>query len=122
MRVSGQVCANVGLRVTVGPFVFEGGLVAALSDVGYRPWPSLSTTPSAAECPNCLRLIYQSGNIFEGAWVEDQKHGSGKCYYLSTGKVYVGEWSSDVPKCGEYQDIVQEGEHDEEKQGGKSKE
>lgn len=52
-------------------------------------------------------MWYANGNIFEGFWQGDQKEGSGLFYYLSTDKIYEGEWSEDQPRCGEYREPKQ---------------
>ncbi|CAM9356873.1 unnamed protein product [Scytosiphon promiscuus] len=50
-----------------------------------------------------LRL--PGGDIFEGHWLLDKKEGPGRFLYMSTRKVYDGEWVGGTPKCGEYQDM-----------------
>ncbi len=50
-------------------------------------------------------LICENGNRYEGHWLHDKKEGPGRFYYRSTGKLYVGEWAEDVPRCGTYTDL-----------------
>jgi hypothetical protein len=33
-----------------------------------------------------------NGNVYEGEWDSDRKHGRGKYTYYSTGEIYEGEW------------------------------
>jgi hypothetical protein len=35
-----------------------------------------------------------NGNIYNGEWVKDRKHGIGKYTYFSTDEVYEGEWKN----------------------------
>jgi hypothetical protein len=37
-----------------------------------------------------------------GFWRDDKKEGSGSYFWVSTGKVLVGEWVDDIPKSGVY--------------------
>jgi len=76
-------------------------------------------------------MIYSSGDIYEGAWENDLKHGygilekkngdkyygywnnglkegQGYFYYSSTSKIYLGEWHDDVPRCGIFTDVDEE--------------
>jgi len=73
-------------------------------------------------------MIYADGDIYEGAWQNDLKHGygilekktgdkyygywingfkegQGYYYYNSTSKIYLGEWHDDVPMCGIFTDV-----------------
>lgn len=73
-------------------------------------------------------MIYANEDIYEGSWKEDKKHGHGilekangdKYYgywnsnmkegqgyywYSNTGKVYLGEWHEDCPRCGIFTDV-----------------
>ena len=50
----------------------------------------------------------KSDDIYYGYWVEDKKEGSGYFYYSSTGKIYLGEWNEDVPRCGIFTDVDDE--------------
>ena len=73
-------------------------------------------------------MIYANEDIYEGNWKEDLKHGYGilekKCgdkyygfwnigkkegqgyyYYYNTGKIYLGEWHDDNPRCGIFTDV-----------------
>ncbi len=34
--------------------------------------------------------IYMNGNIYEGEWARDKKHGKGKYVYYSTDETYDG--------------------------------
>lgn len=49
-----------------------------------------------------------SGDSYEGYWMKDMKHGQGSFYYGSTGKIYVGEWVEDIPKCGVFTEVEDE--------------
>ena len=76
-------------------------------------------------------MIYSSGDIYEGAWENDLKHGygilekkngdkyygywnnglkegQGYFYYSNTSKIYLGEWHDDVPRCGIFTDVDEE--------------
>ena len=76
-------------------------------------------------------MIYANGDIYEGAWINDLKHGygilekkggdkyygfwneglkegQGYYYYYQKGKIYMGEWHDDVPRCGIYTDVDDE--------------
>jgi hypothetical protein len=76
-------------------------------------------------------MIYANGDIYEGSWLNDMKHGygiiekkngdkyygywnldlkegQGYYYYSSTGKIYLGEWHEDVPRCGIFTDVDDE--------------
>ena len=73
-------------------------------------------------------MIYANEDIYEGSWKEDKKHGHGilekangdkyygywNCnlkegqgyyWYSNTGKVYLGEWHEDCPRCGIFTDV-----------------
>jgi hypothetical protein len=50
-------------------------------------------------------LTLANGDRYEGHWLEDKKEGPGRFFYLSTHKLYEGEWVNDVAKCGIYKDI-----------------
>jgi hypothetical protein len=43
-----------------------------------------------------------NGDCYEGYWLEDKREGSGSYFYSESGKVFVGEWASDLPKAGVY--------------------
>jgi len=43
-----------------------------------------------------------NGDCYEGYWLNDKREGSGSFFYASSGKVFVGEWASDLPKAGVY--------------------
>jgi hypothetical protein len=45
-------------------------------------------------------LLTISGDRYEGHWLKDKKEGLGRFYYRATGKLFVGEWADDVPRCG----------------------
>ena len=76
-------------------------------------------------------MIYANEDIYQGSWKEDKKHGHGileksngdKYYgywnsdmkegqgyywYSKTGKVYLGEWHEDCPRCGIFTDVNDE--------------
>lgn len=73
-------------------------------------------------------MVYSNGDIYEGQWAEDLKHGygileqkngnkyygywnkglkegQGYYYYSETGKIYLGEWHEDAPRCGIFTDV-----------------
>jgi hypothetical protein len=41
-----------------------------------------------------------SGDVFRGHWRNDKKDGAGTFYYHNSGKIYEGEWTEGVPRCG----------------------
>lgn len=76
-------------------------------------------------------MIYANGDVYDGSWLNDLKHGygilenksgdkyyghwneglkegQGYYYYSSTGKIYLGEWHEDVPRCGIFTDVDDE--------------
>ena len=76
-------------------------------------------------------MIYANEDIYQGSWKEDKKHGHGilekangdkyygfwNCdlkegqgyyWYSNTGKVYLGEWHEDCPRCGIFTDVNDE--------------
>jgi len=76
-------------------------------------------------------MIYANGDVYEGAWVNDLKHGygilekkggdkyygywneglkegQGYYYYYQKAKIYMGEWQEDSPRCGVYTDVDDE--------------
>lgn len=46
-------------------------------------------------------LVLPNGDRYVGGWAEDRKHGPGRFLYFSRDRVYAGEWSDDVARCGE---------------------
>ena len=46
-------------------------------------------------------MRYANGDIYEGEWASDMKHGRGKFYYAK-GSLYEGTWQEDIAKCGSY--------------------
>ncbi|KAJ1506124.1 hypothetical protein HMI54_009338 [Coelomomyces lativittatus] len=50
-------------------------------------------------------LLLPNQDRYEGIFVRDKKEGPGKFYYKSKKKIYIGEWSEDMPKCGTLNDI-----------------
>jgi hypothetical protein len=58
----------------------------------------------------CGYGIYFSatGDVHEGYWLNDLKEGPGKYTYLTTRKVYEGEWVAGQPKCGEYRSATEQ--------------
>ena len=50
-------------------------------------------------------MTYENGDRFEGYWLDDKKEGPGRYFYLSSQKMYEGEWVNDVAKCGVYMDM-----------------
>lgn len=76
-------------------------------------------------------MIYANGDVYEGSWENDLKHGygilekkggdkyygywneglkegQGYYYYYQKGKIYMGEWHEDAPRCGVYTDVDDE--------------
>jgi hypothetical protein len=45
-------------------------------------------------------LSYANGNVYEGLWSNGKKEGPGIFFYVSTKKIYQGEWLDDQPRCG----------------------
>lgn len=43
-----------------------------------------------------------NGDCYEGYWLADKREGSGSFFYADSGKVFVGEWTNDLPKAGIY--------------------
>lgn len=43
-----------------------------------------------------------NGDCYEGYWLSDKREGSGSYFYSASGKVFVGEWSDNLPKSGVY--------------------
>lgn len=41
------------------------------------------------------RIIYSSGEVYEGEWKNDKFHGHG-IYYDVDGSTYTGEWADDT--------------------------
>lgn len=50
-------------------------------------------------------MNYANGDVFEGQWANDQKHGNGTHYYHAKGRRFDGIWQTDTPKCGTYSEI-----------------
>mmetsp|Transcript_15016 Transcript_15016/g.35543 ORF Transcript_15016/g.35543 Transcript_15016/m.35543 type:complete len:364 (-) Transcript_15016:31-1122(-) len=50
-------------------------------------------------------LTLTDGNHYEGHWHNDKKEGPGRFFYLTTRKMYEGEWADDVAKCGVFSDL-----------------
>jgi len=40
-------------------------------------------------------MIYISGDIYEGEWLNDKKEGNGK-YWYKNGNIYTGDWKNDM--------------------------
>jgi len=55
----------------------------------------------------CLRVCATAanGDTYEGHWLADKKEGPGRYFYVTTRKMYEGEWVDDVAKCGVFSDI-----------------
>ena len=49
--------------------------------------------------------VAANGDTYEGHWLADKKEGPGRYFYVSTRKMYEGEWVDDVAKCGVFSDI-----------------
>ncbi|KAG6547033.1 hypothetical protein Mapa_011650 [Marchantia paleacea] len=43
-----------------------------------------------------------NGNVYQGHWIDDLKHGLGVFYYKDKESKYEGLWKDDVPVCGTY--------------------
>ena len=41
-----------------------------------------------------LRYHYLNGNVYQGLWLNDKKHGTGSYYYAESKESYEGEWQS----------------------------
>lgn len=39
------------------------------------------------------RMVYPSGDIYEGEWLDNKMHGEGSYTYKKTGDIYSGSWS-----------------------------
>lgn len=50
-------------------------------------------------------LLYAKGDRFEGSFHRGVKEGPGRHFYMSTKKMYEGEWHSDTAKCGVYSEL-----------------
>lgn len=50
-------------------------------------------------------LRVANGDRFEGHWMDDTKEGPGVYFFVSTGKMYEGEWAGGVAKCGQIRDM-----------------
>lgn len=50
-------------------------------------------------------ITYANGDRFEGYWLDGKKEGPGRFFFLSSAKMYEGEWVNDVAKCGVYMDM-----------------
>jgi hypothetical protein len=50
----------------------------------------------------------KEGDKYYGYWNKGKKEGQGYYYYASTGKIYLGEWHDDVPRCGIFTDVDDE--------------
>lgn len=53
-------------------------------------------------------LLYANGDRYEGSFRNDVKEGPGRHYYMKSKKIYDGEWSNDMAKCGVYSDMPKE--------------
>ena len=52
-------------------------------------------------------LFKASGDQFEGMWLDDLREGKGSYIFKETGKMLLGEWVNDHPKCVVYADVSQ---------------
>ena len=50
-------------------------------------------------------LEKSNGDKYYGYWNSDMKEGQGYYWYSKTGKVYLGEWHEDCPRCGIFTDV-----------------
>ncbi|CAN0254111.1 unnamed protein product [Discosporangium mesarthrocarpum] len=54
-------------------------------------------------------LQLPNGDVYEGQWLLDKKEGpAGRFLYMSTRKMYQGEWVDGFPQCGEYLDMPED--------------
>ena len=44
----------------------------------------------------CAFCSYPSGNLYEGEWRDNGRHGEGTMKWLTLGEQYVGTWSNGV--------------------------
>jgi len=42
-------------------------------------------------------MMYASGDVFEGQWFNDLKHGPGTYFYINRGKRFDGVWQEGKP-------------------------
>lgn len=40
--------------------------------------------------------IYRSGNMYDGEWLDNKRHGEGTMYWKSRNEVYSGQWEQGV--------------------------
>ena len=50
-------------------------------------------------------LEKKNGDKYYGHWKKGMKEGQGYFYYYTTGKIYIGEWHEDCPRCGIFTDV-----------------
>lgn len=50
-------------------------------------------------------MMYANGDMYEGQWSNDVKHGQGTFFYINKGRRFDGVWHNDTPKCGSYSEI-----------------
>jgi hypothetical protein len=50
-------------------------------------------------------MMYANGDVYEGTWANDVKHGPGTFFYMSRGKRFDGVWQEGVAKAGSYSEI-----------------
>ncbi|CCW60044.1 unnamed protein product [Phytomonas sp. EM1] len=74
--------------VTCGEFHFPKGTVYT----GEWDW-TLGVREGYGRC------VYHNGDVYEGDWQNDQRHGKGRMHYHATGAVYDGSWERGV-RCG----------------------
>lgn len=61
-----------------------------------RPPQSEHLSARATAPPSSLaqgKMVYKSGNVYEGQWVRNVKHGYGEMRWASTAEVYKGQWA-----------------------------
>ncbi|CAM9382636.1 unnamed protein product [Chrysoparadoxa australica] len=79
----------------------EGKMVHVNGDVYQGSWLG------GKKCgKGVLRLA--NGDIYDGHWMDHNKEGPGRYYFMSTRKIYEGEWVNDAPRCGEYKDMPEQ--------------
>ena len=50
-------------------------------------------------------LFKSTGDQFEGMWLDGKREGKGSYFFKETGKMIVGEWVDDRPKCVVYSEM-----------------
>ena len=50
-------------------------------------------------------MQYANGDVFQGCWAADDKHGEGTFFYEEKAARYDGVWAEGTARCGEYQAV-----------------